>query len=862
VERELDDELAVHVELRASELERQGWPVEKARAEALRRLGDRRALYASARGREERVRRAEWLDSVRMDVVLAVRRAGAAPGATVLALLTFALGIGLTTAGFTVVDHVLLRPLPQPGSGELVALESVDSLGGAFPRVASASWREWSAHERTLAASALHEDKDFTIADGGTAVRARGAFVVGEFFRVLGAPLVAGRAFTQQEVRDGATLAVVSERLWRRALGGPIVLPRKVLLDGFPYTVTGVLADGQAYPAGADVWAGFQPSGAGGGDAHTWINWTGIARLGPGIEPAAATADLSRIARGIRAVHPEAIYSYGVRATPLRDLLVRDARRSLLLLSGAVAFILLITCANLAGLGFARTAARVQELGVRTALGAGRWRLVRQLLTESLALAVVGGAAGALLAWWATRLLAVRAAGAIPRAQEIGFDARILAFAAFVALLAGVLAGVAPALRASSASPRLIVGGGRGGVRGGKRLPGAALVGFEAALALVLLTGGGLLLRSFHALVTRDLGFRADDVVASELGLPVLRYDTPEKRARFWEELADGLRRSPSVEVAGFANWVPGGTGGTGFIEVDSRDPAQRIGAGYRVISDSYLEAIGVPLLLGRGFDERDRAGSERVALVNRAMAETYWPGRSAVGRRVRALSMEPLEGAPWITIIGVAGDVRHFGYERQPDPEMYVLYRQVPQWTPVMNVVAQARAGTSVARLTSTVRAAVRELDPDLAPEPATLEQRLSGLIATRRLVLTVIGGFASLALVLAAIGLYGLLSFAVTQRTREIGVRAALGARRASILRLMLGSGLRVVAAGAIVGVAASLALTRLIQAMLVDITPHDPVAFMVAVGLLLVVAVAAALVPAWRAARVDPLHVLRES
>ena len=860
VRRELDEELESHVEMRAAELERQGLTPAAARAEAERRLGSRQALYATARERAGRVRRAEWHDSLRADVVLTARRAARSPGSTLLALLTFALGIGLTTAGFTVIDHVLLRPLPQPRSEELVALQSVDSLGNAFARVSASSWREWKSATRTLAATALHNGKDFTFGMGRGATLVRGEFASGGFFDALGVPFVLGRAFTDEEVHDGRTLAVVSEALWRGQLGARRDLPVAAMIDGFPYEVIGVVPDGQGYPSDAALWVGYEATPNTDPASHTWINFNAIARLAPGATAAAATAELSAVARGIRAANPQAIYAFGVSVVPLRDLLVRDARQYLYLLAGAVGFLLLIACANLAGLGFARAASRTDEMGVRAALGAGRGRLIRQLLTESVALALVGGACGVLLAWWATRLLALHAAGTIPRVTEVTLDVRVLAFAAGVSVLAGVAAGVLPALRATALSAR----SGRGSVRGGRRLPGGALVALEAAVALVLLTGGTLLTRSFRTVLARDLGYQTEGVITAGLGLPMLRYTDDDARLRFWDELRDRLARTPGVAAVGFANRVPGGLDGRGFIELEGRprDLTDQIGAGYRVVSDDYFDVLGIPVIAGRAFDETDRAHTERVVIVNQAMARTYWPGESPLGKRVRAVSMEYLERAPWLTVVGVVGDIRHGGHEDVPEAEMYTLYRQVPSWSPVMTVVARAQTGLSAGVLANRVRDAVVEQDPDLAPAIDVLDERLGGLMAERRFVMSVLSSFALLALVLAAVGLYGLLSFAVAQRTREIGLRAALGARRAGILRLMLGSALRVVGVGVAAGVIAAFWLTRTMRALLVDIEPHDPLSFLAAATVLVLVTIAAAALPAWRAARVDPLRALRES
>ena len=641
-------------------------------------------------------------------------------------------------------------------------------------------------------------------------------------------------------------------------LGARRDLPIPVMIDGFPYEVVGVVPEGMGYPADAALWVGYEPQPSTDPASHTWINFNAIARLASGATTASATAELSAVARGIRAANPQAIYSYGVSVVPLRDLLVRDARLYLYLLAGAIGFILLIACANVAGLGFARTAARADELSVRTALGAGRARLTRQLLTESLAVAVVGGGCGVLLAWWTTRLLSLKAAGTIPRVGEIAVDVRVLAFAALVTIVAGMAAGALPAVRAVAQVARL----GRGSVRGGRGLPGRTLVAVEAAVALVLLTGGTLLVRSFATLLDRDLGYETEGIATASLGLPVLQYRDDPARIAFWEALRDRLAGTQGVATVAFGNRVPGGDDGNGFIEIEGRDPSTRIAAAYRVVSDDYFDVLGIPVLAGRAFETSDRAGGERVAVINRTMAQRYWPGEDPIGRRVRAIQMEYMEGAPWVTVIGVVGDVRHGGHEDETEPAMYTLYRQVPSWSPVMTVVARARPDIPAAVLGNLLRTAVHAQDPGLAPAVSTMEQRLGGLVAERRFVLSILSGFALLALALAAVGLYGLLSFAVAQRTREIGVRAALGARRFGIVNLMLRSALRVVLAGIILGLVVALWFTRGMEALLVDVAPYDPVSFLSAVAVLLAVAVVAAAAPAWRAARIDPLRALRES
>jgi putative ABC transport system permease protein len=697
------------------------------------------------------------------------------------------------------------------------------------------------------------------VAGGGAAFAASGQAVAGDFFGTIGSPLIAGRSFTEDEVGSGQRLAVVSERFWRTALGARRELPIELRLDGRPAEVVGVLAAGRGFPLEADLWVGEAPPETANPEAHTWVNWFAVGRLAPGVTIARAEADLGGVAAAIRGSNPAAIYAYGVAVEPVREFLVGDVRTYLLLLMGAVGFVLLISCANLAGLGVARAATRTHEMGVRTALGAGRARLVRQLLIEHVTLALAGGVLGLLLALIATRLTAGRAVSFLPRAAEIGVGWPVLVFAFGVSLLSGLVAGVLPALRASSGSLRSALIGGRGSVGGGRGLPGAALVAVEVGLALLLVTGSGLLVQSFRNVVARDLGFRPDGVVTARIALKSPAYATAERRIGYWESLAERLRRVAGVERVGFANWVPGGGGTAGFIEVSGRAAGRDV-AGYRVISDGYLDVLGIRVVAGRAFDERDTGTAGRVALVNEALARAFWPDRDPLGERVKAVSMESAEGRDWLTVVGVVSDVRHFGYEYDSEPEMYVLYRQVPTWAGAMTVVVQAAAGVPAGTLEAGVRGAVRAQDPEIAAGIETLERQVDGLLGGRRFALAALGGFALLALVLGAIGVYGMLSFAVARRTAEIGIRAALGAGTTRILSLVMRSALAIVGIGMAGGLLAAYWLTRLMRSMLVGVAPDDPVIFAAAAVALALVAAVAAFVPARRAAKVDPLGALR--
>ena len=867
---DMDEEIDTHLALRAEELRRRhGLGEADALAEARRRFGAdlaqaRRTLAGSAAHRDALLHRREWLGGLRQDVRFALRQMWRAPAFTALAVLTMTLAVGATTAIFTIVDHVVFRPLPFPAPERLVALAGMDSTRAPIAYVSAADWLDWRAQGRTLAATALYRSHEmpYPVGDGTMVERVNMRDVSADFFTVLGAPMLVGRAFTAAELEARAPVAVVSEGYWRRALGADPALRAPLRVAGQAYTVVGVVADEQVFPEGTDLWLGMVPR-PGSGAERTWVNWKVIARLAPGRTVAQAREELDAIAGRIRAVDPAAIYAYGADVQPLRAAVLGDSPRELEILLGAVALVLLIACANLAGANLARGVARGGELSVRAALGAGRGRLVRQLLVEQLLLAGVGGATGVLLAWWLVHVLVTAAADRIPRIGTAAIDVRVVAVAAGITVLAVLASGLLPALRLSRASLRTqMSGSGRGSVSGRHVRPGMLLVGGELALALVLLAGAGLLVRSLGTLLERDLGYRTAGVIAVELDIAGSSYATDTLRAAFWDALLPALRTIPGVTAAGAANAIPLGTAGTGFIDVDDRID-RGYGAGYRVVSDDYFRTLGIPLLAGRALDVRDGRGGVPAVVVNQVMATAYWPGRSPIGQRVRASSMEgrggsAVERAPWRTVVGVVGDIRQWGYDTDPVPEMYVPYAQSAAQARTVTAVVQSRQPLSA--LAPAIRARVRAIDPNVAVELGTLQDRVDHSLAGQRLPLLVLSGFSVLALVLAAIGLYSVLAFTVARRTREIAVRAALGAARPRLLRLVLGQVVRVLLAGTAAGLAGAWAVTRLLRAMLVEVSPTDPLALGMAAVLLLAVGLAAAVVPTLRALRVDPIIALR--
>jgi predicted permease len=764
---------------------------------------------------------------------------------------------------FTLVDHVLLAPLPFSEPQQLVSLASLDSVHHHIETVSVADWQDWTrAQVPSLSGMSLSAVPwNLSLDSGDSAIRVTATRVSSNYFSVLRPRFIAGRGFTADEGANGAESVVISEQLWRSALDADTRLPLRLRTPDREFDVVGVLAAGQEMPADVEVWfpAALAPEGVG---LHNNINWVAMGRLAPRATIEQATSQLAAVSASIRAADPDALYNWGVDVRPLRTELIGDAAGYLRLLMGVVCAVLLIVCANVAAAALGRASVRSREMAVRASLGASRGRLVQQLLIEHVLLALIGGALGVIVGWAGLHALIAQWGDEIPRVAELSIDGPVFLFAFVASLLAGVVAGLVPALRVSGTSLRgLLAAGGRTAARGGRNLAGSTLVATEIALALLLVTGAALLVESFRAVLARDLGFQTN-VATAEIGLPAPTYGTdPARRLLYWRSLVDSYRAIPGVQSAGVTAWLPLGPTGQSFIEIPGR-ALDHEGAVYRPVSADFLRTIGVPLIVGRMLDANDGAGTQPVVLINRMLARRFWPSESPIGKQIRATTMAigtHGEPAPWMTVVGVVGDVRTWGLEADARPEMYVPIAQAPSWSTVV-MTAVVRADARASTLLPEMRKRARLLEPRVAPVMSTLDARFHSGLASRTMTMTLVSGFAGLALVLAAIGIYGVLSYAVTQRTRELAVRAALGAQRGQLLRLVMTAGLRVVAAGAIVGIAAAVALTRLLNGMLVGVAPTDPRTYLLSLLVLAAIALAAIVIPARRATRLDPMIALQ--
>jgi putative ABC transport system permease protein len=803
------------------------------------------------------------------------------PGFTAVVVLTLALGIGANTAIFSVVDAVLLRPLPFPDPEQLVLVRDdltgrqVENVGMSVPELKDL---QQSADVFEEVAGVWPVDANLTGSDRPERVELLA--VSPNYFSLLGASARLGRVFGPQDRAEGfAEGVVISDGLWRRMFGAdPNVLGRRIYADTDAYTIVGVMPPGFRHPAqtlrnDVEMWAsaGFVGTPFNNPPRNVRMLPGAIARLKPGVNVRQAQARLDSLVSRLREEFPKdypAESGWAVRLLPAHDSLVGGARATLLVLLGAVGLVLLIGCVNIANLMLARSSARQREMAIRLALGAARRRLVMQLLTESLLLSLAGGAVALLAVVWLLGLLVRFVPADIPRLHEVGFDGGVLLFVFGVSLLTGVLFGLVPALQASR--PDLTVNlkeGGKGSGSGlrGQRFRGALVV-TEVALSLVLMIAAGLLLRSFGRLMEVDAGFDPRHVLMARIWLPVPNnpeldpYRPVPKRAAFVREVLRRASALPGVQHAavGSGNAVPLlGPHGTGTftIEEKAESDAQRPTAQFSSVSPDYFRALGTPLVRGRFFAETDSDEAQRVALIDEAAARRFWGSEDPVGRRIKPGGRG--SNAPWMTVVGVVGDIKSEGFDQPDQPHLYFPALQNPSYAMAVYLRAEGDPKT----LTQALRQEVQAVDPNLPVfGERTMEEVVAGSLAQRRFALQVVGGFGVLALLLAGIGIYGVVAYSVSQRTREIGIRLALGASSGAILRWVFGQGMRLTLLGLGAGLVGAFALTRLLRGLLFGVETTDPLTYAGLALLLAAVALLACYVPARRATRVDPMVALR--
>jgi putative ABC transport system permease protein len=856
----VDRELAFHVEMRARELEESGWEPAAARAEANRLFGDlatiRGECAALAKRRSHATRRSLMWQEFVQDLRYAGRWLLREPGFAALAVITLALGIGANTAAFGIVNGVLLAPLPYPEAARLAAVREVGEGGGEM-NVAWPNYEDWHARARQSTLAAHTEASPSPVLGGTEAVRVPVSLVSRDFFTVLGIPPALGRAFVGEELVPGGRAAVVvSDAFWRAQLGGERDLSRLSLqLYGSQAQVVGVMPPGVSYPAGAELWYPIELMAAG-LTSRTAHNFQVTARLTPGATLESAQAELTAIMRDIRETAPDA-NAVAVAVRDLREHTVGGSRRALLVLLAASGFVLLVACANLASALLARAARRTRELAIRASLGAPRLRLLRQLLTESLLLAVLGAAAGLLLAHLLLDGARVLAPAAVPRLADVRIDGWVLGFTTLVAVATALTFGTVPALRATASQPHgALVSSGRVTDSVRQRRLWAVLVGGEVALALVLLVGAGLLIRSFWNVLNVDPGFDAEGVLAVQVALPETKFGDAERVLWFDRALEQvrtlpGVRHAAATRTPPLAGWDPFGT-----FHMDGGEESSGHGE-YRVVSPDFFETMRIPVLRGRSFTESDRAGALEVIVINQRLARQYFADRDPLGARIMTGGMDNQGLDVYATIIGVVGDV-HNSLTDIPPPAYYLPYAQ--RWVRMGNATLVVRTDGPRAATASAVHARLRGLDPDVPIEIATLRSHIGESLADRRFMLLILGSFAAIALLLAAVGIYGVVAFAVAQRTREIGIRVALGAGTPRVIWLVSRMTMVSVAIGVLIGIVGAVALSRLVATLLYDVPAVDPVTFAAVALLLIGVAWVAVLVPARRATRIDPLSALR--
>jgi len=786
------------------------------------------------------------------------------PGFSVIVVAALALGIGANTAIFSIVNAILLRPLPYRDPGRLAMIwmnnkrMNVDQDIHSYP-----NYIDYRDQNQVFESIAAYSGISLNLVGIGEPERILGAAVTASFFEVLGVEPLRGRVFTADEEQTGRDrVAVVSYALWKRRFGGdPNITGQEILVSDVSRTVIGVMPPGFEYPhKDADIWVPLAVD-ENRKQARGSFAYYAIGRLKPGVAIEQAQAEMSSIASNLEHQYPNILEGLGVNLVPLHQQITGKVRPALLVLLGTVAFVLLIACANVANLLLARAAGREREIAIRTALGARRIRLIRQLLTESALMGLAGGAAGLLMAKWGLSALIALSPEDIPRLEQIGIDGRVLGFTLLISLLTGLVFGLVPALQASK--PDLnesLKESGRSATAGvDRRRVRSTLVVIEVALSLVLLIGAGLMIRSFSRLQKVDLGFNPDRLVSMNIQLSRTKYQGPAS-GQFFRQLIERVEAMPGVESAGaisaiFIDALPNSTNFT--VEGQPPMPAsEQIETPVDLVTPTYFRTMGIALLKGREFTEQDGLESQQVAVINNTFAERFWPGEDPIGRRFKF--GDSSSNAPWMTIVGVVGDMRRTGLDVDVRCETFLPYTQ-RRFVGFLSLVVRAKSDPR--GIATAVRDQVWEID---ANQPVshvrTMDQLLDGMMAQRRLNMVLFALFGGVALVLAAVGVYGVISYSVTQRTHEIGIRMALGAGRADVLKLIVRNGMALVLTGVGIGLIAAVALTRLMTTLLFGVSATDPVTFATLSVILSGVALAACFVPALRAIRVDPMVALR--
>jgi putative ABC transport system permease protein len=793
------------------------------------------------------------------------------PGFTAVAVFALALGIGANTAIFSVINSVLLKPLPFSAPDQIVTVwntaEKEDQFDVTYP-----DFMDWRERQQSFELLAAYSSRDFTLTGAGEPVRLRGAMVTSDLFPLLGVQPKQGRFFLPEEDRPGVRAAILSHRMWQEHFAAdPNICEQAITLHGQIYDVVGVMPQTFSFPLQndpvIDFWTttstlqeGAAPLTAQRGNHALEV----IGRLKNGVTLEQAQADMAAIVSALAGQYPDTNSEFGVRVALLQSEVVRDVRPALLILFGAVGCVLLIACANVANLLLARATTRHKEMAIRAALGASRLRMIRQLLTESLLLSIFGGAFGLLLAAWGTDLLVSLLPKGLPRTEEIGLDASVLIFTTLIALATGIFFGIAPALQISRTGlTQTLKEGGRTSGEGahGNRVR-SLLVVSEVAIALMLLLGAGLLINSFLRLQKVNPGFDSKNVLTFRVALPATRYPQTQQQIEFYKQLVSRLEPLPGVRKVAYANALPlSGQGASVGFSIEGEPNNTGLPFPYdsdlRTVSPGYRSAMGIQLLKGRDFDERDDGQANPVAIINETLAKKYFPDQDPIGKRINPSFVAAGRSVLMREIIGVVGNVKHRSLGAEVQPEIYVADRQNPR--PTMMFVI--RTDNDPNHLIAAVRNEVNSLDSMLAIyNVKTFDQYLSASVAQPRFNTLLLGIFAAVALTLTIVGLYGVMSYSVTQRTHELGIRMALGARPADVLKMVLKQGMSLTLVGVGLGLAGAFALTRLAESLLFGVTATDPLTFIAVSVILTAVALVACFVPARRATKVDPMVALR--